>query len=373
MRFLHVSDLHIGKRIYNVDLLEDQNCILQQICHMAEAYACDGLLIAGDIYDKAQPSAQAIAAADAFFTQLARQKTAVYLISGNHDNPAQIAYCASILRMGGIYAAEAFDGHLQKIELQDAYGLLDLYLLPFIRPVHVRRFFPDEQIKTYEDAVRTVLENTPLTEERRSVLMAHQYVAGAATCESEELSIGGLEQIPAELLQNFCYTALGHLHSPQALLGGKVRYSGSILKYSFDETTQQKGALLVEIDGKGQIEVEKLPFAPMRDLRVIEGELATLLQLPYSEDYIQVTLTDDVMPLDARGALRINFPNLLHLRIKNAHTGQGKIELQIERAEEKTPLEHFCEFYAAQNNGEAPDAQRLALARQALLEAEEQL
>ena len=174
-------------------------------------------------------------------------------------------------------------------------------------------------------------------------------------------------------MQNFCYTALGHLHSPQALLGGKVRYSGSILKYSFDETTQQKGALLVEIDGKGQIEVEKLPFAPMRDLRVIEGELATLLQLPYSEDYIQVTLTDDVMPLDARGALRINFPNLLHLRIKNAHTGQGKIELQIERAEEKTPLEHFCEFYVAQNNGEAPDAQRLALARQALLEAEEQL
>ncbi len=371
MRFLHISDLHIGKRIYNVDLLEDQKYILKQVLEMAHSRNCDGVLIAGDIYDKTQPSAQAIEVVDTFFTQLSMQGMPVYMISGNHDNSAQISYCSSILRKGGIYATERFCGTLQKITLYDIYGSLNLYLLPFVRPAHVRRFFPNEKINSYEEAIRVILQNTQIDEKDRNVLVAHQYVCGARTCESEERSIGGLDQIPAELFEKFCYTALGHLHSPQTLLNGKMRYSGSILKYSFDEATQIKSALFVEIDGQGIAQVEKLPFVPLRDMRVLNGTMEELLQSPYSEDYLQITLNDKTMLLDAMGALRINFPNLLHLKMQNLTVGQEQ-EIESVQTEEKSPIEHFYDFYRLQNNGILPDEQRMLLIRQALREVEEE-
>lgn len=373
MRFLHISDLHIGKRIYNIDLIEDQQHLLDQICGMAQEHACDAVLLAGDVYDKAQPSAQAIAMVDAFLSGLSALGIPVYVISGNHDNPAQISYCASILRQGNIFVCEQFDGRLQKFTVQDDYGPVDIFLLPFIRPTHVRRFFPQENIRDYQDAVRVVLEHADICQQHRSILVAHQFIAGAAVCESEELSIGGLEQISVRLFEPFCYTALGHLHSPQSMLDGRVRYCGSMLKYSFDERNQHKGALLVDLDGDGKVEVQKLPFIPLRDVREVKGTLEELIQLPYSEDYIQAVLTDEMLPMDARGSLRITFPNLLYLKMQNARLGQQTEEIVMEADEKKSPLEHFCDFYQKQNNGVQPDARRVALMRQALQEVEEQV
>ena len=371
MRFLHISDLHIGKRIYGIDLWEDQAHILDQICGMAQEEACDAVLIAGDLYDRAQPSAQAIAMVDGFLSRLSQMGIPVYLVSGNHDNPAQIAYCAGILARGGIYAARVFDGSLQRFCLRDAYGLVNLYALPFVRPSQVRRFFPEAEIKSFEQAVRCILEAADIPAGERNVLIAHQYVAGARTCESEELSIGGTEQIPAELFEPFSYTALGHLHSPQALLGGRVRYSGSILKYSFDERRQQKGALLVDLGPRGELVVAERPFAPLRDLREVQGTLAELAAQPYSEDYIQAVIEDPVMPLDAQGTLRINFPNLLYLKLASAQGVPAEGEEAAAFSEAKGPIEHFREFYRAQNPGQDWTEQKQALAMQALREAEE--
>ena len=371
MKLIHLSDLHLGKRVNEFSMLEDQQYILEEILRIIDSEKPDGVLIAGDVYDKTVPSAEAVTLLDEFLVQLSKRDTQTFLISGNHDSAERLAFGGRLMEQSGIHIARVYNGVLAPLTLCDEYGSVDLYLLPFLRPVQVRRFFPEAEIKSFEQAVRCILEAADIPAGERNVLIAHQYVAGARTCESEELSIGGTEQIPAELFEPFSYTALGHLHSPQALLGGRVRYSGSILKYSFDERRQQKGALLVDLGPRGELVVAERPFAPLRDLREVQGTLAELAAQPYSEDYIQAVIEDPVMPLDAQGTLRINFPNLLYLKLASAQGVPAEGEEAAAFSEAKSPIEHFREFYRAQNPGQDWTEQKQALAMQALREAEE--
>lgn len=357
MKFLHVSDLHIGKKLSRLSLAEDQAYILDQIVEMAAQADC--VLVAGDVFNRAQPTQEALHLAGDFFEKLSRTRKPVAVIAGNHDNAELIGYCAGVMRSGGIHAVGTYAGELEKITLSDAAGEVDVWLMPFLRPANVRPFHPDVQIDSYEDAIRCVLQHAPIDHTRRNVLVAHQFVAGAVVSESEELIIGGLDQISAEVFEGFDYVALGHLHAPQQVKYGWVRYSGSPLAYSVSEAEggAKKCALLADMDARGDVNVERVPFAPLRQVRVIRGRFRDVLEMPYSEDYVDITLTDENRPMDAIGALRVNFPNLIGLQWEGRN-GRETEKVAVEVMEQVSPVEHFARFYAQQNGGrELNDAQ----------------
>lgn len=369
MRFLHLSDLHIGRRLSGISLLDDQRAVLAQAVEMAGE--CDAVLLAGDLYDKPQPPAEAIRAVSDFLVALRRLEKPVFAVSGNHDAPEQVAYCRELLDRCGVFLSPAFGGRLYGHTLRDAHGEVRVWLMPFLRPSAVRPYFED--VRTFEDAVRAALSTAVREPGVRHVLVAHQYVTGAATCDSEALSLGGADQVSASLFEGFDYVALGHLHSPQKLCGGRVRYCGSPLKYSLSEERQRKAALLVDLGPEGLRGVEERPFVAPHDLRTARGALAQLTAPECaSEDYVYAELTDEEALADPIGALRITYPNLIGMRVRNSRTNNGmaQAEAEVEAAERRTPLEHFTAFYEAQNNGVAPDERRLAVMRQVIEEAE---
>lgn len=369
MRFLHLSDLHIGRRLSGISLLDDQRAVLAQAVEMAGE--CDAVLLAGDLYDKPQPPAEAIRVVSDFLVALRRLEKPVFAVSGNHDAPEQVAYCRELLGRCGVFLSPAFDGRLHGHTLRDACGEVRVWLMPFLRPSAVRPYFED--VRTFEDAVRAALSTAVREPGVRHVLVAHQYVTGAATCDSEALSLGGADQVSASLFEGFDYVALGHLHSPQKLCGGRVRYCGSPLKYSLSEERQRKAALLVDLGPEGLRGVEERPFVAPHDLRTARGALAQLTAPECaSEDYVYAELTDEEALADPIGALRITYPNLIGMRVRNSRTNDGmaQAEAEVEAAERRTPLEHFTAFYEAQNNGVAPDERRLAVMRQVIEEAE---
>lgn len=360
MRFLHVSDLHIGKKLARLSLMEDQQEILRQIVDMAAQADC--VLVAGDVFNRAQPGQDALQLAGWFFEQLAALRVPTAVIAGNHDNAELIGYCAGILRSSGIYACGGYDGQLQKITLSDASGEVDVWMMPFLRPANVRPHHPDAQIESYADAIRCVIENAPIDRTRRNVLVAHQYVAGATVCESEELIIGGVDQIPAELFDDFDYVAMGHLHTPQRVGANDLRYSGSPLAYSVSEAGAQKCALMVDMDARGDVRVERKPFRPMRELREVRGLFADVMSLPYSEDYVSVVLTDEHRPMDAAGALRVNFPNMVGLVWANRE-GLVVERVELEAVETIGPEEHIAQFYRQQNGGREMSDEQMEIVR----------
>ena len=332
---------------------------------------CDAVLLAGDLYDKPQPPSEAIRAVSDFLVALRRLEKPVFAVSGNHDAPEQVAYCRELLDRCGVFLSPAFDGRLYGHTLRDAHGEVRVWLMPFLRPSAVRPYFED--VRTFEDAVRAALSTAVREPGVRHVLVAHQYVTGAATCDSEALSLGGADQVSASLFEGFDYVALGHLHSPQKLCGGRVRYCGSPLKYSLSEERQRKAALLVDLGPEGLRGVEERPFVAPHDLRTARGALAQLTAPECaSEDYVYAELTDEEALADPIGALRITYPNLIGMRVRNSRTNDGmaQAEAEVEAAERRTPLEHFTAFYEAQNNGVAPDERRLAVMRQVIEEAE---
>ncbi|MDD3217980.1 MAG: exonuclease SbcCD subunit D [Lachnospiraceae bacterium] len=352
MRYLHVGDLHIGKRVNEFSMVEDQKVILNQIQDMVAEYQCDGILIAGDLYDKSMPSAEAVAMVDSFLTGLAGTGKAVYIISGNHDSAERISYCASLLEESSVYVSKAFQGHLDSYMAGDEYGSLNIYLLPFLKPVQVRTFYPEEAIDTYEDAIRVVLEHTPVDDSQRNILLAHQFVTGADICDSEEHIIGGLDNISAELFDKFDYVALGHIHGPQYVKRETIRYSGSILKYSFSEKNHHKSATLIDLKEKGQITIEQIPYTPLHDMRQVEGTLEEVMGYTYSEDYIRVVLKDELVPMDAIGTLRTNYPNIMNLAVDNGKQMEGASQVFSENLENQSPMELFQEFYRGQSNNQ---------------------
>jgi len=367
MRFLHLSDLHIGRRLSGFSLLDDQREMLGQALKMAET--CDAVLLAGDLYDKAQPSAEAVRLMGDFLVRLSRMGKPVFAVSGNHDSPEQVAYCRELLGECGVWTSPVFDGRLTCHTLQDEWGEVCVWLMPFVRPSSVRPFAPE--VKTYEDAVRFALSTAKVDDGRRHVLVAHQYVSGAEPCDSELRLIGGVDQVSLSAFDGFDYVALGHLHSPQRLDGGRVCYAGSPLAYSLSEEKQRKAALMVTLERKGGLTVEATPFTPLHPLRTVEGTLAQVSDPAlYSDDYVYAVLTDEGALMDPLGALRLTYPHLVGIRILNSRTNDEAAAIENVQAEDLSPLEHFCAFYQAQNHQQPLDERRAQAMQRILEEAE---
>ena len=362
MRFLHLSDLHLGKRVCEFSMLEDQRFILEQILSLLGQTPVDGILLAGDLYDKPVPPAEAVRLLDWFLTELAARKLPVFAISGNHDSADRIAFGSQLLTSSRVYVSPVFSGAPVPIPLEDAYGTVDVYLLPFLKPAMVRHIYPDEPIESYNDALACVLRHCVPDPAHRSVLVAHQFVAGAAACESEEPSVGGVDSVDASLFDAFDYVALGHLHSPQRVGLDTVRYCGTPLKYSFSEARQQKSVTFVELAEKGTVTLTTAPLTPLHDLREVRGSYLELTDRRNYEhtavdDYLHITLTDEQDIPEAMARLRVVYPNLMRLDYDNLRTRENHTVTAPEQAEQQTPLQQFAAFYELQNNQPLTDEQ----------------
>ena len=353
MRFLHLSDLHLGKRVCEFSMLDDQRFILEQILSLLDETPVDGVFLAGDLYDKPVPPAEAVRLLDWFLTELAARQLPVFAISGNHDSADRIAFGSALLAGSRVYVSPVFSGAPVPVSLTDEYGTVDIYLLPFLKPAMVRHVWPEESIESYDDAIACVLRHCPCDPSRRNVLLAHQFVAGATSCESEELSVGGLDQVAADAFDGFDYVALGHIHGPQKA-GPNLRYCGTPLKYSFSEAGHKKSMTIVRLEEKGNVEVETLPLTPLRDLREIRGSYEELTSRAFYQgtavgDYLHITLTDEEDILEAIGRLRAIYPNVMRLDYDNKRTRSGQtVETAAQRR--KSPEELFAELYELQNN-----------------------
>ena len=357
MKLIHLSDLHLGKRVNEFSMIEDQKYILNQILGIIDEEAPDGVLLAGDIYDRPVPSAEAVQLLDSFLTRLAKRKIPVYAISGNHDSAERIAFGSHIMSSSGICMSPVYDGKTEKYCLMDSYGEVWIHLLPFIRPAAVRRVFEDESdlITDVQSAVRAVISHMEIDPNERNILVAHQFVTGASRCESEDIQVGGLDNIDASVFEAFDYTALGHIHSPQNVGKGLVRYCGTPLKYSFSEADQEKSITVVEMEEKGTVRIRLLPLKPFRDMRKLRGTYMELTARSFyqdmnCEDYIQVTLTDEDDVPDGLQKLRVIYPNIMQLLYDNQRTRASSQIDAVQDVEEKTELELFREFYELQNN-----------------------
>lgn len=382
MKLMHLSDLHLGKRLNEFSLLEDQSFILQQLVELVRSEQPDCVLLAGDIYDKPVPPAEAVTLFDDFLNKLA-QLTTVCVTSGNHDSAERLAFGAQLMREGGVHFCGLYTGEPQCVTLQDAYGSVHIYLLPFLKPAHVRHCLPPteaEQVTTYHEALRCAVERLHINAVERNVLVAHQFVTGAQTAGSEAVNVGGVDNIGADVFAAFDYTALGHIHRAQNVGSERVRYSGTPLKYSFAEWQQEKSVTLVELGEKGRVSVTALPLAPLRDLRKLRGSYEELMsrdfydELPKDSDgllrdFYHLTLTDEEDVPDAVQKLRSVYKNLLQLEYDNKRTRTDNAIEGAERVVEKSPLELMEEFYQLQNNQALSEKQRAYL--QGLLEKEE--
>ena len=382
MKLMHLSDLHLGKRLNEFSLLEDQCFILQQLVELVRSEQPDCVLLAGDIYDKPVPPAESVTLFDDFLNKLA-QLTTVCVTSGNHDSAERLAFGAQLMREGGVHFCGLYTGEPQCVTLQDAYGSVHIYLLPFLKPAHVRHCLPPEeaeQVTTYHEALRCAVERLHINAAERNVLVAHQFVTGAQTAGSEAVNVGGVDNIGAEVFSAFDYTALGHIHKAQNVGSERVRYSGTPLKYSFAEWQQEKSVTLVELGEKGSVSVTTLPLAPLRDLRKLRGSYEELMsrelydELPKDSDgllrdFYHLTLTDEEDVPDAVQKLRSVYKNLLQLEYDNKRTRMDNAIEGAERVVEKSPLELMEEFYQLQNNQALSEKQRAYL--QGLLEKEE--
>lgn len=355
MKLIHLSDLHIGKRVNEVSMIEDQEYILLQILQIIDEEKADAVLIAGDVYDKSVPSAEAVTLFDDFLCSLAERNLPVLIISGNHDSPERLAFGGRLLQAGGIYISPVYDGNILPITLADEDGDVDFWLLPFIKPAHVKRFYPDEGIETYTDACRVATQKMAIDPRKRNVLLTHQFVTGASTCESEEISVGGSDNVDASVFANFDYVALGHIHGPQNIGSNRIRYCGTPLKYSFSECNHHKSVTVVHLGAKGALELHLRPLIPRHDLRQIRGAFAEITEKVFYEatatdDYLHIILTDEEDVPEAIGKLRIIYPNLMKLSYDNARTRTDQIIDGAENVQRKSPLELFSELYQLQNN-----------------------
>ena len=376
MRFIHLSDLHIGKRVNGFPMLEDQRYILEQILERTKESAADAVIIAGDIYDKPVPSAEAVDLFDDFLVGLTKLGVMVFLISGNHDSAERISYAGRLLRESQVYISPRFDGILHPVRIADDYGTVNVYLIPYIHPSLVRNAWPEEKIGSYDDAMRVLLEKSGVDPSARNLAVVHQFVtAGGQSPEetdSEEKHVGGLDNVDASAFDAFDYVALGHLHGPQRIGRDTIRYAGSPLKYSFSEVNQKKSVTVVEMGEKGNVVVHTVPLNAPHDMRLVEGFLDEVMALPYSEDYVWVTLRDELPPPDARVTVSTVFPNMMKFSILNSKTKTDEDILAKEQMENKTIEELFSDFYRLQNNDQPPTSQHMRILRTLLkkLEAE---
>lgn len=364
MKLLHLADLHLGKRVNGFSMLEDQAWILSQLLELVDAQQPDCVLLCGDVYDKPVPPAEAVQLFDGFLSGLSRRGVQVMLISGNHDSPERLAFGAQLMAGSGVYVAPVYSGAVEPVTLEDAFGPVRFYLLPFLKPAHVRRFYPQAAIESYTDALRLAVEQMDIDPAGRNVLLTHQFVTGAERAESEELNVGGADNVDAAVFAGFDYVALGHLHRPQRAGAEHIRYAGSPLCYSFSEAEQQKSAVLVTLGRKGAVEQQLLPLHPLHGMRHLRGGYQELTRrdfysgAPWREDYLHITLTDETDVPDAIGKLRAVYPNLMRLDYDNSRTrAAGQLET-LAQQEHRTPLELFDDFYRQQNGQSMSQDQR---------------
>lgn len=363
MKFIHLSDLHIGKRVNEYSMLEDQEYILNQIIAIIDEQKPDGVIIAGDVYDKSVPSAEAVALFDDFLFELSKRNLYVFVISGNHDSPERIAFGGRLMEASRIYMSPVYDGAVSPVTLEDEYGKINVWMLPFAKPVHIRKFNEDAEISTYTDAMRVAINNMNVDANERNIMITHQFVTGAERTESEEISVGGTDNVDISVFENFDYTALSHIHRPQNCKSEKVRYSGTPLKYSFSESKDNKSVTIVELKEKGNLSVDTIPLKPLRDMIEIKGKYNEIMlrdfykNTSYHEDYVHITLTDEDDIPDAIGKLRTVYRNLMKLDYDNLRTRNMNSVDGAANVEKKSPYEHFSEFYEKQNNQPMNDNQ----------------
>ena len=355
MKLIHLSDLHLGKRVNEFSMLEDQAFILQEILRIIDEEQPQAVVLAGDIYDKSVPSGEAVQLFDGFLWELSSRKLQVFVISGNHDSPERLSFGGRLMEGSGIHLSPVYSGKVEPVVLEDAYGPVNVYLLPFLKPAHVRRYFPEEEIGTYTEALGKAVEALEIHKEQRNVLVTHQFVTGASRSDSEEISVGGSDNVDASVFDDFDYVALGHIHGPQNIGSPRIRYCGTPLKYSFSEVGQQKSVTMAELKEKGTLEVTARPLTPLRDLREIRGSYLEVTAKSFyegrnREDYLHITLTDEEDVPDGAAKLLVIYPNLMRLDYDNARTRSRNLPEGAEEPAAKPPLELFEEFYERQNN-----------------------
>ena len=344
-------------------MIEDQEYILHQILQIVDDEKADAVLIAGDVYDKSVPSAEAVTLFDDFLCRLAKRKIPTLIISGNHDSPERLAFGNRLMEESGIFISPVYDGSVSTFTLSDENGDVDFWLLPFLKPAHVKRYFPDAGIESYTDAVRVAVEKMGIDTAKRNLLLTHQFVSGASTCESEEISVGGSDNVDASVFEDFDYVALGHIHGPQNIGSNQLRYCGTPLKYSFSEETHHKSVTVVNLAKKGDLELQLRPLTPRHDLRSIRGAFEELTDKSFYEgtatdDYLHIILTDEEDVPEAIGKLRIIYPNLMKLSYDNTRTRTNQVIEGAEDVQRKSPLELFDELYELQNNQPMSEEQR---------------
>lgn len=366
MKLMHLADLHLGKRVNGFSMMEDQEYLLNRILEIMEEEQPDGLLIAGDVYDKTIPPAEAVRLMDDFLTAVAAKHVPVFLISGNHDSAERVAFGHQLMQGSGIWISPVYDGTIRHHTLEDRWGEVNIYLIPFLRPSVVRSFFPDVEIEDYTEALRTIIENLQVDTSRRNVVLAHQFVTAAGalpeTCDSEQLSVGGLDRVDGSVFSPFDYTALGHLHGPQRVGSETIRYAGSPLKYSFSELHQKKSVTVAELRAKGETEIRQIPLQPRREMIELRGTFEEILEEARKKgelqtDYYHMILTDETDVVDALSRLREYYPNIMLLDYDNRRTRSQKEVEQLDRVEERTPGELFAALYE-QQNGQEMDSDR---------------
>lgn len=355
MKILHLSDLHIGKRVNDFSMLEDQEYILKKILNVIDEHKPQAVLIAGDVYDKSVPSAEAVQLFDDFLVSLSERELKTFIISGNHDSPERLAFGARLMNPSGIYISPVYKKGSAPVVLEDEFGELFIYMLPFIKPAHVRAQFPDLEIGSYNDALKAALEDLNPDENKRNILITHQFVTGAVKSDSEEMSVGGSDNIDGTLFNKFDYVALGHIHRPQKMLRDTIRYSGTPLKYSFSEAKHQKSVTIIDFNEKNNIEIFEIPLVPKRDMREIKGTYLEITAKSYyentnREDYLHITLTDEEEIPEALGKLRVIYPNIMKLDYDNTRIRKGITISEGPSVEKKSPTDLFSEFYQFQNN-----------------------
>lgn len=363
MKFIHLSDLHLGIRVNDFSMSEDQRYILDRILDIIDREAPDGIIIAGDIYDKSMPPAEAVAMFDDFISSIADRKIKTFIISGNHDSAERIAFGSRIMNAGGIYLSPVYNGDIKPVVMEDEYGAVNIYMLPFVRPSAVRAFYPDDDTDSYSSAVETAVKHMNADFSQRNIIITHQFVTGAVRSDSEDISVGGTDNVSADIFADFDYTALGHIHKPQNIGSERIRYCGTPLKYSFSEAKQDKSVTVIELGKKGDVNVRTVKLIPLRDMTELKGSYEELMKKSfyegtgYTEDYVHITLTDENDIPDAVSKLRLVYHRLMKMDYDNARTKKQSIIEGMTSAREADPEKLFGEFFESQNNVPMNDEQ----------------
>lgn len=354
MKFVHLSDLHLGKRVNGYSMIEDQKYILLKILNVIDEQKAEAVVIAGDVYDKPIPPTEAVQLFDDFLFRLVERNLQILVISGNHDSPERIAFGSRFMDKSGVHMSQVYNGKNDLLELKDKYGKVNFYMLPFVKPSNVRRFFEDVEINTYTDAVRVAVSHMNVNKKARNVIITHQFVTGAQRSESETIAVGGTDNVDSYVFDDFDYVALGHIHGPQNVGKNTVRYCGTPLKYSFSEISHKKSVTVVEMKEKGNVKVSTVELTPKLDMREIRGTYEELTfkknyENTNTEDYLHIILTDEEDVADAVAKLRCVYPNLMKLDYDNTRTRNSFALTQAEETEKKTDTELLSEFFEKQN------------------------